>query len=143
MFDTWWTFKHNLRSRADLQRDVRSYRLQFKKFCQRGADQTRDRRWRALGRDLLRQWDAVFRFLDVEGVEPTNNAAERGLRAGVIWRRTTQGTRTDAGTTFVQRIMTAHANCKRQGRSVLRFLAETLLAHRQGITPPSLLPCEP
>jgi transposase len=143
MFDTWWTFKRNLRSRADLQRDVRPYRLQFLKFCQRGAGQTRDRRWRALGRDLLRQWDAVFRFLDVEGVEPTNNAAERGLRAGVIWRRTTQGTRTDAGTTFVQRIMTAHANCKRQGRSVLRFLAETLLAHRQGITPPSLLPCEP
>jgi transposase len=101
MFDTWWTFKRNLRSRADLQRDVRPYRLQFLKFCQRGAGQTRDRRWRALGRDLLRQWDAVFRFLDVEGVEPTNNAAERGLRAGVIWRRTTQGTRTDAGTTFV------------------------------------------
>ncbi len=45
-----------------------------------------------LGRDLLRQWEAVFLFLDVEGVEPTNNTAEQGIRSGVIWRRTTHGT---------------------------------------------------
>ena len=140
MFATWWKFKGGLITRAELQRDTRSYRDRFKIFCAWGANQDPDRRWRALGRDLLRQWDAVFLFLDVEGVEPTNNTAERGLRSGVMWRRTTQGTRSDAGTTFVQRIMTAQANCKRQGRSVLRFLTATLMAHRQGLMPPSLVP---
>lgn len=143
MFATWRRFKDTSITRADLQRDTQEYRRQFKVFCARGAGQKRDRRWRALGRDLLRQWHAVFLFLDVEGVEPTNNAAEQGLRSGVIWRRTTQGTRTEAGSAFVQRIMTAHANCKRQGRSVLRFLADTLMAHRQGLTPPSLMPSGP
>ena len=73
-------------------------------------------------------------------MEPTNNTAAQGLRSGVMWRRITQGTRSEAGTTFVQRIMTAQANCKRQGRSVLQFLAATLMAHRAGLTPPSLLP---
>lgn len=140
MFATWWRFKEKSITRAELQRDTEEYRRQFRAFCTEGAEQKDDRRWRALGRDLLRQWDAVFLFLDVEGVEPTNNVAEQGLRSGVIWRRTTQGTRTEAGSTFVQRIMTAHANCKRQGRSVLRFLADTLLAHRQGLKPPSLMP---
>lgn len=140
MFATWWRFKDGFITRAELQRDTRPYRDRFKIFCTWGANQDRDRRWRALGRDLLRQWEAVFLFLDVEGVEPTNNTAERGLRSGVMWRRTTQGTRSDAGTTFAQRIMTAQANCKRQGRSVLRFLSATLLAHRQGLTPPSLVP---
>ena len=140
MFAAWWSFKEKLLTRADLQVGTQLYREQFKRFCTKGTGQNRDRRWRALGRDLLRQWDAVFLFLDVEGVEPTNNAAEQGLRSGVIWRRTTQGTRTAAGSTFVQRIMTAHANCKRQSRSVLRFLADTLLAHRGGLMPPSLMP---
>ena len=140
MFATWWRFKDGFITRAELQRDTRSYRERFKIFYTWGANQDHDRRWRALGRDPLRQWQAVFLFLDVEGVEPTNNTAERGLRSGVMWRRTTQGTRSDAGTTFVQRIMTAQANCKRQGRSVLRFLSGTLMAHRQGLTPPSLIP---
>jgi transposase len=143
MFKTWWRFKEHAITRSELQRETDAYRRQFAAFCAAGMAQTADRRWRAVGRDLLRQWPAVFRFLDVEGVEPTNNTAEQGLRAAVIWRRTTQGTRTEAGSTFVQRIMTAQANCKRQGRSVMRFLAETLLAHRQGHTPPSLLPIPP
>jgi transposase len=140
MFTRWRTFKETRSSRTDLQRDTQAFKREFESFCERGAKQERDRRWRALGRDLLRQWNCVFLFLDVEGVEPTNNTAEQGLRSGVMWRRTSQGTRSDAGTTFVQRIMTAHANCKRQGRRVLDFLAASLMAHRQGITPPSLLP---
>ena len=93
---------------SHLERDTRSYRERFKIFCTWGANQDHDRRWRALGRDLLRQWEAVFLFLDVEGVEPTTNTAEQGLRSGVIWRRTTQGTRSEAKTTFVQRFRHPH-----------------------------------
>lgn len=140
MFDAWHRFKKSEITRAELQDLTARFRTQFSTFCTLGTRQKRDRKWRSLGRDLLRQWDAVFRFLDTDGVEPTNNAAERGLRAGVLWRRISQGTRTDAGTRFVQRIMTATANCRRQARSVLRFLADTLLAHRAGLATPSLLP---
>jgi len=140
MFATWHRFKDGHHDRVELQHLMSRYREQFKTFCTLGTRQKRDRKWRSLGKDLLRQWDAVFRFLDTEGVEPTNNAAERGLRSGVIWRRTTQGSRTDAGSLFVQRMMTATANCRRQARSVQRFLADTLLAFRAGTVMPSLLP---
>lgn len=140
MFTLWGRFKDGFIPRADLQSETRAYRRAFRAFCGRGASQRRDRKWRALGRDLLRQWDAVFRFLDDDGVEPTNNTAERGLRSAVMWRRSSQGTRTDEGSTFVERILTATANCRRQGRSVLNFLADTLLAHRAGGPTPSLLP---
>lgn len=142
MFAIWGRFKDGLVPRAALQRDTQRYRRTFQTFCARGASQRRDRKWRALGRDLLRQWDAVFRFLDEEGLEPTNNTAERGLRSAVMWRRGSQGTRTDAGSTFVERILTTTANCRRQGRSVMNFLADTLLAHRAGEPTPSLLPMQ-
>ena len=143
MFDAWHQFKRGEMTRAALQRKTRVYRTRLAAFCALGAGQAVDRRWRGLGRDLLRQWASVFRFLDEEGIEPTNNTAERGLRGGVIWRRGSQGTRTDAGSTFVARIMTAVANCKRQDRHVVAFLVETLLAHRAGQPTPSLVPPEP
>lgn len=140
MFEHWHPFKAGAIDRLELQRLTQTYRPAFEAFCKLGARQKRDRRWRALGVDLLRQWPAVFRFLDDSGVEPTNNAAERGLRGGVLWRLTCQGSRTDEGSHFVQRLMTVAANCKRQGRPVIRFLADALLAWRAGISPPSLLP---
>lgn len=143
MFDAWHRFKRGEITRAGLGRKTTSYRAQLREFCSAGAAQKTDRRWWGLGRDLLRQWASVFRFLDEEGVEPTNNTAERGLRGGVIWRRGSQGTRTDEGSSFVARIMTAAANCKRQDRPLVRFLVETLLAHRGGQPTPTLMPAAP
>ena len=143
MFHTWHGFKQGKMTRADLLRETTPYRAAFRRFCSRGKGQKRDRKWRSLGKDLLRQWDAVFRFLETEGVEPTNNAAEQGLRSAVIWRRTTQGTRTDAGSLFVSRVLTAVGTCRRQGRRVLDFMRDALLAHRRGTPPPSLLPQVP
>lgn len=142
MFATWHRFKQGEITRRDLQQSTQPFRNRLAKFCGDGERQKTDRKWRNLGRDLRRQWSAVFRFLDEEGIEPTNNSAERGLRSGVIWRRTTQGTRTDAGSIFVARIMTAAANCKRHRRGFVEFLAATLLAHRAGEQTPSLLPAD-
>lgn len=140
MFATWHRFKRGEITRAALQDETRAYRAQVHRFCAAGARQQRDKRWRALGRDLLRQWEAVFLFLDTEGVEPTNNVAERGLRSSVLWRRASQGTRTDAGSDFVERVLTTVENCRRQGRRVLDFIAASLLAWRSGLPTPGLLP---
>lgn len=60
MFAAWGKFKDGLVSRAELRRDTRKFRQTFMAFCVKGASQKRDRRWRPLGRDLLRQWQAVF-----------------------------------------------------------------------------------
>jgi transposase len=140
MFVTWHLFKAATIDRVVLQRETAGYRKALRRFCTQGRAQKRDRKWRSLGKDLLRQWDQVFRFLDTDGVEPTNNAAEQELRSGVMWRRMTQGTRTDAGSRFVARVLTAVGTCVRQGRRVLDYMRDALLAHRAGLPPPSLLP---
>ena len=139
MFATWHKFGKGELDRGGLIEATARYRVRFRRFCLAGRRQHDDRKWRAFGRDLLRQWPAVFRFIDVDGFEPTNNAAERALRTAVLWRRCSNGTRSETGTAFVGRILTAVATCKQQGRDVLGYLSEALLASRRGLSPPSLL----
>jgi transposase len=75
-----------------------------------------------------------------EGVEPTNNAAERAIRPAVIWRRTSFGSDSAAGSEFVSRLLTVISSLKAQERNILDFLAESVSAARSGQIPPSLLP---
>jgi transposase len=88
--------------------------------------------------ELLRLWDCLWTFTRVEGVEPTNNAAERALRHAVIWRRTSGGTDSEAGSRFVERVLSAVATCRQQKRSVLEFLADCCRARLDGRQGPSL-----
>jgi transposase len=143
MFHTWHAFKEGAITRAALGEGTAAYRAQFHDFCVRGREQDADPKWHSLGGDLLRQWNTVFRFIDTEGLEPTNNAAERNLRGAVIWRRTTQGTRNEEGSLFVSRVLTATGTCKIQKRSVLEYFREALLAFRGGGPVPGLLPWAP
>jgi hypothetical protein len=78
--------------------------------------------------------------LDVEGVEPTNNAAERAIRPAVIWRRTSFGSQTLAGSTFVSRMLTVVTSLKFQRRNVLEFMTLAVGAQRDSTPAPSLLP---
>ncbi len=76
----------------------------------------------------------------MEGVEPTNNDAERPLRRGVIWRNISFGADSEGGSRFVERILTAVESLKKQGRMVLDFLEDACRAALTGAKPPSLLP---
>lgn len=84
--------------------------------------------------------EALWTFVGVEGVEPTNNAAERAVRFAVIWRKMCGGTQSLAGSAFVSRLLTARATLRQQGQSVHGFLRAACQAHRAGRAPPSLLP---
>jgi len=90
--------------------------------------------------NLLALDEALWRFITCPGVEPTNNAAERALRHPVIWRRTSHGTQSDAGSLFVQRMLTVAETCRLQRRPVLAFIRSAVLAYRAGLPAPSLLP---
>ena len=81
---------------------------------------------------------AVWQFALVEGVEPTNNHAERLLRRGVLWRKNAFGCHSAEGCRFVERILTAVQTLRLQGRPVLRYLHDALLAHRHGLPAPEL-----
>lgn len=94
----------------------------------------------AVCRDLLRLEPALWTFTRLDGVEPTNNAVERGFRHPAQWRRSSHGTESAAGSRFVEQILTVVAPCRQQGRDVLAYLTECNQAYQHGEPPPSLLP---
>jgi len=89
--------------------------------------------------NLLDSRPAPRTFAHVEGVAPTNNAAERALRPAAPWRNGSFGTQGDDGSRFVERIMTVVASCTQQGHRLLAFLVAAITAARSGLPPPSLL----
>jgi transposase len=91
-------------------------------------------------REMLSVEPALWTFVRIEGIDPTNNAAERALRHAVQWRKTSYGTDSEAGSQFVQNILTVLATCRQQGRGVLEYLTGCCQAALQGSAPPSLLP---
>jgi transposase len=84
-----------------------------------------------------------FTFLAVAGIEPTNNSMEQRMRFVAIDRRITQGTRGEPGRRWCERMWTVLATCVQQGRSVFRFLQESIVAYCSGHASPSLLPQGP
>ena len=82
--------------------------------------------------NLLTLDPALWLFAGVEGVEPTNNHAERILRMGVLWRKNAFSCQSESGCRFVERILTVVQTLRLQKRSVLDFLVESVIAHRTG-----------
>jgi transposase len=94
-------------------------------------------------REILKRREALWTFVQVEGVEPTNNTAERSIRPGVQRRKISFGTQSEAGSRFVESIMTVVATLTQQQRNVLAYLTAAHEAALRGEAAPSLLPaCE-
>ncbi len=83
---------------------------------------------------------AYFQFITTPGIGPTNNIAERAIRFVVIDRLVTQGTRSELGRAWCERIWTVMGTCSIQKRSPFEFLLNSIRSHFSGSTPPSLLP---
>jgi transposase len=96
-----------------------------------------------LARRFRLHGEAYFRFITTPGIEPTNNLAEQAIRFVVIDRRITQGTRSQRGQRWCERIWTAIATCTQQGRSVFEYLRETLHALFNHRLIPPLIPAGP
>ena len=74
-----------------------------------------------------------------DGVEPTNNHAERELRAFVLWRKRSFGSQSERGERFAERVMTVAHTARKRSMSVLDFIARSVAAWVRGTTPPSLV----
>ena len=85
-----------------------------------------------------REW--LWTFVQVKGIEPTNNTAERALRPAVIYRKLSFGTQSEAGSRFVERMLTVCETCRLQGRSLFAYLVTAVEAHFHHHPAPSLLP---
>jgi len=84
--------------------------------------------------------DSYIRFITTRGIEPTNNLAEQAIRFVVLDRHVTQGTRSETGQRWSERIWTVIATCNQQARSVFSFLYEAVVASFKRETPPTLVP---
>lgn len=86
---------------------------------------------------------AYFQFITTPGIDPTNNTAEQAIRFVVIDRVVTQGTRSERGREWCERIWTVMATCARKGCSAFNFILETVEASFANRPPPSLLHLQP
>ena len=91
-------------------------------------------------RDILKRREALWTFVQVVGVEPTNNAAERAIRPGVLWRKGSSGTQSEAGSRFVESMLPVVSTLKQQQRNILAYLTTACEAALHGAAAPSLLP---
>jgi transposase len=139
MMRRWHQFRDGKIGRADLQRRMLPHRRAVAKVLAWGAKL--EGKAAAMANDLTRLEPAMWTFVDHDGVEPTNNLAERDLRAAVIWRKTSFGTDSACGSRFVERMLTTVASLRKQGRTLLRFLGNALAAAASPRRrPPSLVP---
>jgi transposase len=95
-----------------------------------------------LAQRFLKHGAAYFQFITTPGVEPTNNLAEQAIRFVVIDRRVTQGTRSEKGRRWCERIWTVIATCSQQGKSVFEYLCQAVTASFHKTPVPSLLPTD-
>jgi len=89
--------------------------------------------------EILRVEEGLWNFVWFPGVEPTNNAAERALRHGVLWRKQSHGPKSMAGSEYLSGIWSVVETCRQQGRGVWDYLTECIAAVAEGGAVPSLL----
>ncbi|GIV96271.1 MAG: hypothetical protein KatS3mg057_0928 [Herpetosiphonaceae bacterium] len=137
----WHGYRAGELNRAQLQAEMQSLQTAFHAWLERGKDVPYEKA-RAFSRELLSLETALWTFVREEGVEPTNNAAERVLRPAVVWRKLCcpAGTRSqsEAGAHYVERMLTVIAASKQQNRHLLTVLIDAVEAYWARTLPPIL-----
>lgn len=139
LFALWYRIRDGTLSREDFIKETQPIQEAVGQLLRQGAalDQSQTA---GTCRDILKREAALWTFIIVPGVEPTNNAAERPLRRAVLWRRRSFGSQSDVGSRFVERILTAVTTLRQQNRDVLDYLTDACAAANRGGIAPSLLP---
>jgi hypothetical protein len=139
IFGEWQRLQDGRLSRGDFQVALQPIQSQVGELLRQGAQLSNEKTGRTCAKIL--KWEvALWTFVRVEGVEPTNNGAERAIRRAVLWRRRSFGTQSTGGSRFVERILTVVTTLRQQHRDVLAYLTEACAAANRGDSPPSLLP---
>lgn len=137
LFEYWHDYKAGKLDRATFQAWMAPVRAQVEELLARAVASNIDRLSGSCA-NILAHKLALWTFVDTDGVEPTNNHAERELRAFVLWRKRSFGTQSDRGNLFAERLMTVAHTARKQGQDVLAFLAGCCEAHAAGTRAPSL-----
>ena len=139
VFSAWRAFQHSGDRRA-LRREIAPLERELRALCEAGKRKSAKTRYhRGLARNLIKVWPALWNFIEAEGVEPTNNRAERGLRHAVIYRKLSQGNRSAQGALATERLLSAAISCRLQRRSLFAYLVEVTQASIRGQPRPALV----
>jgi transposase len=138
VFAQWHLFRGGGLTRGELDDRMAPLALELLAVLQRG-ERSRDGKTARFCRRVLAVYPALWTFVVVEGVEPTNNHAERVQRLAVLYRKNCFGCHSDSGCRFVERLLTVVQTLRLQKRPVLQYLKETLIAHRAGQAMPRLV----
>jgi hypothetical protein len=139
MFELWYRVRDGTLSRPDFQLALQPIRYEISSLLQLGTFIDHMQTAKTC-RNILKLEPALWAFVEYEGVEPTNNAAERALRRAVLWRKRSYGSQSDRGLRFTERILTVVTSLRQQGRSVLDYMTAACQAQHLGLPAPSLLP---
>lgn len=147
LFEQWYRVRDGTLSRAEfiaavvpIQQQVHHLLLEGAGYDIAKSEKTPLAKTVRTCQQLLKVEAALWTFVTTEGIEPTNNAAERALRPAVLWRKNSFGSQSEAGSLFVSRMLTVVTTLRAQKRPVLEYLVDACRAARQGSPAPSLLP---
>jgi len=139
MFHGWHRVRDGTLAHASFAHDMRPLRREIERLLEAGQT-CGVPKTEGTCRDILTRRQALWTFVRHAGVEPTNNAAERAIRPGVLWRKGSFGTHSPEGSRFVEALMTVVATLKQPHRHVLDYLTAACEAALRGEAAPSLLP---
>ena len=137
LFHHWHLFRAGILTRVQLQQKLLSARRRMSSLIE-AMLQSDLRRVAGMGKSLHALEPALWNFAEHEGVEPTNNPAEQGLRKLVLWRKKSFGSDSAAGLKMVERLLSVLESCRLQQRNAFDFLCDSIRAHRTGSLPPLL-----
>lgn len=138
LFADWWAFRRGELDRPGLQSRLDPIARELQGVLEQGCS-CADSKAATFCANILALYPALWLFAAIEGVEPTNNHAERILRLGVLWRKNAFGCHSAAGCRFVERMLTVVQTLRLQKRPVLDYLHRAIVAHRAGLPAPQLL----
>jgi len=139
MFPWWHRVRAGTRQRSSFRSSMSPLRREVERLLEAGS-RCGVPKTAGTCRDILKRREALWTFVPVEGVEPTNNTAERSIRPGVLWRKGSFGTQSAEGSRFVESMRTVGATLQQPPRHVLESLTAACEAALRGEAAPSLLP---
>ncbi len=139
VFKAWRVYQQDHHGREQLKAEIAPIQAELHRLLEDASPKRRRTRWhRRFVNNLLKVWPALWTFVTIAGVEPTNNPAERALRIPVIHRKLSHGTSSPEGERFTERAQSTAATCRLQNRSLFAYLRELLTVHNRGDPFPAL-----
>ena len=138
VFEAWDEFRQR-GDRALLLERIAPLKHELRALLKQAARKSSTTKYhRLFANNLLKRWPALWTFTAIEGIEPTNNHAERGLRSAVIHRKLSLGSQSERGERTIERLLSASLTCRLQRRSLFAYLTDVLSASIRGDPIPAL-----